>query len=92
MTFTRRSKIALRAAVAVTLVFIYVPLIVVGIYAFNSSNIQSWPIAGFTTIGCSAGFAGAPAPVDVAGGFTTTGGTTVTGRAGSIWISCRAHH
>jgi ABC-type spermidine/putrescine transport system permease subunit II len=36
MRLTRRSRIALRAAVGVTLAFIYVPLIVVGIYAFNS--------------------------------------------------------
>jgi putative spermidine/putrescine transport system permease protein len=33
----------------VTLSFIYVPLIVVGIYAFNSSNILQWPPPGLTT-------------------------------------------
>jgi putative spermidine/putrescine transport system permease protein len=49
MRLTRRSKIALRAGVAVTLAFIYVPLLVVGIYAFNSSNILQWPPPGLTT-------------------------------------------
>jgi putative spermidine/putrescine transport system permease protein len=49
MRLRRRSRIALRAAVAVTLAFIYVPLIVIGIYAFNSSNILSWPPPGLTT-------------------------------------------
>jgi putative spermidine/putrescine transport system permease protein len=33
---------------ALTLAFIYVPLVVVGVYAFNESRIQSWPIKGFT--------------------------------------------
>jgi putative spermidine/putrescine transport system permease protein len=49
MRLTRRSRIALRAGVAVALAFIYVPLIVVGIYAFNSSNILAWPPPGWTT-------------------------------------------
>jgi putative spermidine/putrescine transport system permease protein len=49
MRLSRRSRIALRAAVAVTLSFIYVPLIVVGVYAFNSSNILQWPPPGLTT-------------------------------------------
>src|SRR5437588_9163666 len=49
MSLTRRSRMALRTAVAVTLAFIYVPLVVVGIYAFNSSNILSWPPPGLTT-------------------------------------------
>src|SRR5947199_8335875 len=49
MRLRRRSRIALRAAVAVTLAFIYIPLIVIGIYAFNSSNIDTWPPPGLTT-------------------------------------------
>jgi putative spermidine/putrescine transport system permease protein len=49
MRLTRPARIALRAAVTVTLAFIYVPLVVVGIYAFNSSNILTWPPPGFTT-------------------------------------------
>jgi putative spermidine/putrescine transport system permease protein len=39
---------ALRIGTAVTLTFIYVPLVVIGIYAFNSSRSQSWPIDGLT--------------------------------------------
>ena len=49
MRLRRRSRIALRAAVGVTLAFIYLPLVVIGIYAFNSSNILSWPPPGLTT-------------------------------------------
>jgi putative spermidine/putrescine transport system permease protein len=49
MRLRRRSRIVLRVAVAVTLAFIYLPLIIIGIYAFNSSNILSWPPPGLTT-------------------------------------------
>jgi putative spermidine/putrescine transport system permease protein len=49
MRLSRRAKVALRAGVALTLAFIYVPLVVIAIYAFNSSNILEWPPPGFTT-------------------------------------------
>jgi putative spermidine/putrescine transport system permease protein len=39
----------LRVAVAVGLAFIYIPLIVIVIYAFNSSKILEWPPPSFTT-------------------------------------------
>jgi len=29
--------------------FLWIPLVLICVYAFNSSNIQSWPIAGFST-------------------------------------------
>jgi putative spermidine/putrescine transport system permease protein len=45
---SRRSALLLRLAVAVGLAFIYVPLIVIAIYAFNSSNILQWPPPGLT--------------------------------------------
>ena len=48
MRLSRRSKILLRVAVAIGLAFIYVPLIVIGIYAFNSSNLLEWPPPGLT--------------------------------------------
>ncbi len=48
MRLSRRSRWALRIAVAVGLAFIYVPLIVIFIYAFNASNILEWPPPGLT--------------------------------------------
>jgi putative spermidine/putrescine transport system permease protein len=45
---SRRSALALRIAVAVGLAFIYIPLIVIFIYAFNASNILEWPPPGLT--------------------------------------------
>ncbi|HET8820140.1 MAG TPA: ABC transporter permease [Thermoleophilaceae bacterium] len=38
----------LRIGTAVTLAFIYIPLIVILIYAFNESRSQAWPIDGLT--------------------------------------------
>jgi putative spermidine/putrescine transport system permease protein len=38
----------MRGAVGVVLAFIYIPLIVIAIYAFNSSNLLEWPPPGLT--------------------------------------------
>jgi len=48
MRLSRRAALLLRLAVAVGLAFIYVPLIVIAIYAFNASNILKWPPPGLT--------------------------------------------
>jgi putative spermidine/putrescine transport system permease protein len=48
MRLSRRSKVLLRASVGVGLAFIYIPLIVIAIYAFNSSNLLEWPPPGLT--------------------------------------------
>ncbi len=49
MVESRLTRYLLRAAVALTLAFIYVPLLVIGLYAFNESVTQSWPIESFST-------------------------------------------
>ncbi len=38
----------LRVATALTLAFIYLPLLVIGLYAFNERRTQTWPIPGLT--------------------------------------------
>jgi len=48
MRLSRRSALLLRLAVGVGLAFIYIPLIVIAIYAFNASNILKWPPPGLT--------------------------------------------
>ena len=48
MRLSVRGKILLRAAVALVLAFIYIPLLVIGVEAFNSSRILKWPPPGFT--------------------------------------------
>src|SRR5215213_1315085 len=38
----------LRVATGLTLAFIYLPLVVIALYAFNERRTQTWPIPGFT--------------------------------------------
>lgn len=61
MRLSRRSALALRAAVAVGLAFVYVPLAVIAIYAFNSSSILEWPPPGLTLHWFSEAFESQPA-------------------------------
>jgi putative spermidine/putrescine transport system permease protein len=49
MRLSRRSQILLRGGVGIALAFIYIPLIVIAIYAFNASAILHWPPTGLTT-------------------------------------------
>jgi putative spermidine/putrescine transport system permease protein len=48
MRLSRRATVLLRLGVAIGLAFIYVPLIVIFIYAFNSSKVLKWPPPGLT--------------------------------------------
>jgi putative spermidine/putrescine transport system permease protein len=48
MTEARWVRIGLRIMTGVTLAFIYVPLLVLAIYAFNPSRSQAWPPAGIS--------------------------------------------
>src|SRR4026208_963803 len=46
---TRATRIGLWAWAALVFLFLWIPIGIMALYAFNSSNIQSWPIPGFTT-------------------------------------------
>ena len=46
---SRRTRIAIRIGAYLTLLFLYVPLGIVFLYAFNPSRGQSWPLPGLTT-------------------------------------------
>jgi putative spermidine/putrescine transport system permease protein len=48
MTESRWVRIGLRVMTWLTLAFIYLPLVVVAVYAFNPSRSQAWPPAGFS--------------------------------------------
>jgi putative spermidine/putrescine transport system permease protein len=48
MRETRLARVLLRLASAGVLAFLYLPLFVVAIYAFNSSRLQAWPPESFT--------------------------------------------
>ena len=45
---SRGLRIALRIWVALVLAFLFVPIALIVLYAFNKSNIESWPIPGFS--------------------------------------------
>jgi putative spermidine/putrescine transport system permease protein len=45
---SRGLRIALRAWVGLVLAFLFVPLFLIILYAFDSSIVESWPISGFT--------------------------------------------
>lgn len=45
---TRALRIGLWTWAALVVAFLWAPLVIMAVYAFNSSNVQSWPIPGFT--------------------------------------------
>jgi putative spermidine/putrescine transport system permease protein len=44
-----RTRVALGTWTILVVLFLWIPLALIVVYAFNSSNVQSWPIPGFTT-------------------------------------------
>ena len=49
MTESHVSRILLRLGAGATLAFIYFPLVVIAVYAFNENISQTWPIEHYTT-------------------------------------------
>lgn len=45
----RGTRVGLWVWAILIFLFLWIPLAIMGVYAFNASNIQSWPIPGFTT-------------------------------------------
>jgi putative spermidine/putrescine transport system permease protein len=48
MVESRATRVVLRVATALVVAFLYLPLIILAIYAFNPSRLQAWPPTGFT--------------------------------------------
>src|SRR3954465_6944453 len=48
MAISPAMRTLLRVLTGFTLAFIYVPLLVIALYAFNDRRTQTWPIPGFT--------------------------------------------
>ena len=46
---SRAARVSLGVWTLGVVLFLWLPLVLICVYAFNSSNIQSWPIAGFST-------------------------------------------
>ena len=45
----RGTRAALRAFTFLVIAFLWTPIVMIALYAFNSSNVQSWPIPGLST-------------------------------------------
>jgi putative spermidine/putrescine transport system permease protein len=45
---SRAARIGLWIWTGLVVAFLWIPLVLIGVYAFNSSNVQSWPIPGWT--------------------------------------------
>jgi putative spermidine/putrescine transport system permease protein len=45
---TTWTRLALRIWMALVLAFLFAPILIIMLYAFNTSTIQSWPLPGFT--------------------------------------------
>ena len=46
---SRATRTGLWLWTAFVIAFLWLPLVLIGVYAFNRSNVQSWPIPGWTT-------------------------------------------
>jgi len=46
---TRTTRVALAVWSTLVILFLWIPLALIMLYAFNKSNVQSWPIPSFTT-------------------------------------------
>jgi putative spermidine/putrescine transport system permease protein len=46
---SRTTRVGLWIWTALVIAFLWLPLVLIGVYAFNKSNVQSWPIPGWTT-------------------------------------------
>jgi putative spermidine/putrescine transport system permease protein len=45
---SRATRIGLWIWTGLVIAFLWIPLVLIGVYAFNTSNVQSWPIPGWT--------------------------------------------
>jgi putative spermidine/putrescine transport system permease protein len=46
---SRFTSVGLRVWTALVVLFLWIPLVLIAVYAFNKSVVQSWPIPGWTT-------------------------------------------
>ncbi len=45
----RLARVALTVWMALVLLFLFIPILLIVLYAFNPSNVQSWPLSGLST-------------------------------------------
>ena len=91
MRLSAPTRMLLRGAVGLTLLFIYVPLVIVGIYAFSSATTLEWPPPGFTLDWFSKAIDNPGARdallTSVEVGLIATGGALVLGTLASLAVA-----
>jgi len=50
---SRWSRVAFAVWAALIMLFLFFPIVIIMLYAFNPSNVQSWPLSGLSTRWCS---------------------------------------
>jgi putative spermidine/putrescine transport system permease protein len=50
MIVPRGVRMAIRIATALTIAFIYIPIVIIVLYSFNSGRVATWPISGLTLV------------------------------------------
>jgi putative spermidine/putrescine transport system permease protein len=88
---SRGTRLALATWAALVTAFLWVPLLLILVYAFNRSNVQSWPIPGFTTHWFSVAWHTQEVRdaiwLSVRAGLTATGAALVLGSAAAFAIA-----
>jgi putative spermidine/putrescine transport system permease protein len=74
---SRAARLAIRIGTGVTLVFLYAPLVVLGIYAFNKSITRAWPPDLWTTKWFSTAFHDPELPSALTGSIEAAIGATL---------------
>jgi len=74
---SRSARLLIRAGTVVTLVFLYAPLVILGLYAFNKSITRAWPPDLWTTKWFGVAWHDPDLPVAIAGSLEAAVGATL---------------
>jgi putative spermidine/putrescine transport system permease protein len=74
---SRLARLVVKAGTAVTLLFLYIPLVILGLYAFNKSRFRAWPPDLWTTRWFVAAWHDPTLPTALAGSIEAAVGATI---------------
>jgi putative spermidine/putrescine transport system permease protein len=74
---SRLARLVVKAGTAVTLLFLYIPLVILGLYAFNKSRFRAWPPDLWTTRWFVAAWHDPTLPMALAGSIEAAVGATI---------------
>jgi putative spermidine/putrescine transport system permease protein len=80
------ARFMIKAGTAITLLFLYIPLVILGLYAFNKSRFRAWPPDLWTTRWFTAAFHDPTLKTALAGSLEAAVGATIL----SLLLGCLA--